>query len=136
MSRVELLIRSQRWLAAGDVRIRTRLPHPQIESLNRIVEKIKAAGGKSIAVQGSVTSSREIDCFFLSNQTEKQLGKAAIRVDNAVVFAYGGGRKLGSFMGDRSRTTKNFAVSANGRREGSGFARNSAFQPATGGELT
>jgi 3-oxoacyl-[acyl-carrier protein] reductase len=31
---------------------------------DRVVEKIKAAGGKAIAVQGSVTSSEEIDRFF------------------------------------------------------------------------
>jgi NAD(P)-dependent dehydrogenase (short-subunit alcohol dehydrogenase family) len=124
-------------LAAGDVRICTRIPHPQIESLNRIVEKIKAekikaAGGKSIAVQGSVTSSREIDCFF--NQTEKQLGKVAVLVNNAGVFAYGGGRKLGSFMDGRNRPTKNFAVTENGRREGSGFVQN-PFQPAIQDEV-
>ena len=30
----------------------------------RVVEKIKAAGGRAIAVQGNVTSSEEIDRFF------------------------------------------------------------------------
>src|ERR1700738_3482064 len=39
---------------------------------DRVVERIKAAGGKAIAVQGSVTSSEEIDRFF--SETEKQLG--------------------------------------------------------------
>src|SRR6266436_9995416 len=34
------------------------------EGADRVVEKIKAAGGKAIAVQGSVTSSEEIDRFF------------------------------------------------------------------------
>ena len=31
---------------------------------DRVVDKIKAAGGKAITVQGSVTSSQEIDRFF------------------------------------------------------------------------
>jgi NAD(P)-dependent dehydrogenase (short-subunit alcohol dehydrogenase family) len=98
-------------LAAGDVRICTRIPHPQLESLNRIVEKIKAekikaAGGKSIAVQGSVTSSREIDCFF--NQTEKQLGKVAVLFNNAGVFAYGGGRKIRLVHGRPQPTHEEF----------------------------
>ena len=56
------------------------------EGANRVVEKIKAAGGKAIAVQGSVTSSEEIDRFF--NETEKQLGNVDVLVNNAGVFAY------------------------------------------------
>src|SRR3977135_4040868 len=47
---------------------------------DRVVEKIKAAGGKAIAVQGSVTSSEDIDRFF--NQTQKQLGNVDILIDN------------------------------------------------------
>src|SRR5712692_6401047 len=50
------------------------------------VEKIKAAGGKTIAVQGSVTSSEDIDRFF--SETEKQLGNVDVLVNNAGVFAY------------------------------------------------
>src|SRR6202162_4496244 len=50
------------------------------------VEKIKAAGGKAIAVQGNVTSSQEIDRFF--SETEKQLGNVDVLVNNAGVFAY------------------------------------------------
>src|SRR5260221_321947 len=50
------------------------------------VERIKAAGGKAIAVQGSVTSSEEVDRFF--SETEKQLGNVDILVNNAGVFAY------------------------------------------------
>jgi 3-oxoacyl-[acyl-carrier protein] reductase len=50
----------------------------------RVVEKIKAAGGKAIAVQGNVTSSEEIDRFF--SKTEKQLGNVDILVNNAGVF--------------------------------------------------
>src|SRR5260370_31570620 len=53
---------------------------------DRVVEKIKAAGGKAIAVQGSVTSSEDIDRFF--NETEKQLGNVDVLVNNAGVFAY------------------------------------------------
>src|SRR5882724_5872201 len=56
------------------------------EGAHRVVEKIKAAGGKAIAVQGSVTSSEEIDQFF--NQAERQLGNVDILVNNAGVFAY------------------------------------------------
>src|ERR1700686_5314196 len=46
---------------------------------DRVVERIKAVGGKAIAVQGSVTSSEEIDRFF--SETEKQLGKGDILVN-------------------------------------------------------
>jgi 3-oxoacyl-[acyl-carrier protein] reductase len=56
------------------------------QAADRVVEKIKAADGKAIAVQGSVTSSEEIDRFF--NQTEKQLGNVDVLVNNAGVFAY------------------------------------------------
>src|ERR1700675_1790473 len=53
---------------------------------DRVVEKIKAAGGKAIPVQGSVTSAEEIDRFF--NETEKQLGKVDILINNAGVFVW------------------------------------------------
>ena len=56
------------------------------EGAGRVVEKIKAAGGKTIVVQGSVTSSEEIDRFF--SETEKQLGNVDVLVNNAGVFAY------------------------------------------------
>src|SRR3984957_11735395 len=52
---------------------------------DRVVENIKAAGGKAIAVQGNVTSSDEIDRFF--NLTEKQLGKVGVLVNNAGVYS-------------------------------------------------
>jgi len=52
---------------------------------DRVVEKIRAAGGKAIAVQGSVTSSEEIDRFF--SETEKQLDNVDVLVNNAGVFA-------------------------------------------------
>src|ERR1700721_2633729 len=50
---------------------------------DRVVEKIKVAGGKAITVQGSVTSSEEIDRFF--NETEKELGNVDILVTNPAV---------------------------------------------------
>ena len=56
------------------------------EGADRVVEKIKAAGGKAISVQGNVTSSQEIDRSF--NETEKQLGNVDVLVNNAGVFAY------------------------------------------------
>ena len=56
------------------------------EGADRVVEKIKASGGRAIAVQGSVTSSEEIDRFF--TETEKQLGNVDVLVNNAGVFAY------------------------------------------------
>jgi 3-oxoacyl-[acyl-carrier protein] reductase len=52
----------------------------------RVVEKIRAAGGKAIAIQGSVTSSVEIGRFF--DETEKELGTVDVLVNNAGVFAY------------------------------------------------
>src|SRR3954470_22629839 len=42
--------------------------HSDRAGADRVVENIKLAGGKTIAVQGSVTSSEEIDRFF--NETE------------------------------------------------------------------
>src|SRR6266436_7593710 len=56
------------------------------EGADHVVEKIKAAGGKSIAVQGSVTSSEAIDRFF--SETVEQLGNVDILVNNAGVFSY------------------------------------------------
>src|SRR5439155_1619683 len=44
------------------------------EGADRVIEKIKAFSGKAVAVQGSVTSSEEIDRFF--DTTEEQLGNA------------------------------------------------------------
>ena len=56
------------------------------EGAARVVGRITSAGGKGVAVQGSVTSSEEIDRFF--SETEKQLGNVDILVNNAGVFAY------------------------------------------------
>jgi 3-oxoacyl-[acyl-carrier protein] reductase len=52
----------------------------------RVVEKIRTAGGNAIAIQGSVTSSVEINRFF--DETERQLGAVDVLVNNAGVFAY------------------------------------------------
>src|ERR1700704_7086319 len=51
------------------------------DGADRVVGKINAAGGKAIAVQGSVTRAEEIDRFF--NETEKQLGNVDVLVNNA-----------------------------------------------------
>src|ERR1700675_4036981 len=53
---------------------------------DRVGENIQVAGGKAITVQGSVTSSEEIDRFF--NETEKQLGNVDVLVNNAGVYSY------------------------------------------------
>jgi 3-oxoacyl-[acyl-carrier protein] reductase len=60
--------------------------HSDRAGADRVVEKIKVTGGKAITVQGSVTSSEEIDRFF--NETEKQLGDVDILVNNAGVFVW------------------------------------------------
>jgi 3-oxoacyl-[acyl-carrier protein] reductase len=59
--------------------------HSDRAGADRIVEKIKVAGGKAVTVQGSVTSSEEIDRFF--NEAEKKLGKVDILVNNAGVYS-------------------------------------------------
>src|SRR5258707_8884423 len=53
---------------------------------DRVVEEIKAVGGRAIAVQGSVTSTAEIDRFF--EETETQLGDVDILVNNAGVYLW------------------------------------------------
>jgi 3-oxoacyl-[acyl-carrier protein] reductase len=50
--------------------------HSDRAGADRVVENIKVAGGKAITVQGSVTSSEEIDRFFY--ETEKQLGNVDV----------------------------------------------------------
>src|SRR6266478_316184 len=46
------------------------------EGADRVVQTIKAAGGKAIAVQGSVSSSEDIDRIF--SQAERQLGNVDV----------------------------------------------------------
>jgi 3-oxoacyl-[acyl-carrier protein] reductase len=60
--------------------------HSDRAGADRVVEKIRVAGAKAVTVQGSVTSSEEIDRFF--NETEKKLGNVDVLVNNAGVFAY------------------------------------------------
>src|ERR1700732_2893409 len=52
----------------------------------RVVEKIRTAGGKAIPMKGTLTSSVEIGRFF--DETEKQIGVVDVLVNNAGVFAY------------------------------------------------
>jgi len=59
--------------------------HSDRAGADRVVENIKVAGGKAIAVQGSVTSSEDINRFF--NETEKQLGHVDVLVNNAGVYS-------------------------------------------------
>jgi 3-oxoacyl-[acyl-carrier protein] reductase len=59
--------------------------HSDRAGADRIVDKIKVAGGKAIPVPGSVTSLEEIDRFF--NETEKQLGNVDVLVNNAGVYS-------------------------------------------------
>jgi 3-oxoacyl-[acyl-carrier protein] reductase len=55
------------------------------EGADRVVGKIKAAGGKAIAVQGNVTSSEEIDRFF--RDTETQLCNGPQKLDTKMAFS-------------------------------------------------
>ena len=59
--------------------------HSDRAGADRVVGKIKAAGGRAITVQGSVAFSEEIDRFF--NETEKQLGNVGVLVNNAGVYS-------------------------------------------------
>jgi 3-oxoacyl-[acyl-carrier protein] reductase len=51
-----------------------------------VVQAIEKAGGKAIAVQGSVDKAADIERIF--SETEKQLGPANILVNNAGVYAF------------------------------------------------
>jgi 3-oxoacyl-[acyl-carrier protein] reductase len=59
--------------------------HSDRAGADRVVGKIKAAGGRAITVQGSVAFSEEIDRFF--SETEKQLGNVGVLVNNAGVYS-------------------------------------------------
>lgn len=52
----------------------------------RVVEKIKQAGGKAFAVQGSVAKSTDVERMFA--ETEKVLGKVNVLVNNAGVYKF------------------------------------------------
>src|ERR1700749_3914292 len=47
----------------------------------RVVDKIRQAGGKAIAVQGSVAKSADVERIFA--EVEKSLGKVNVLVNNA-----------------------------------------------------
>jgi 3-oxoacyl-[acyl-carrier protein] reductase len=59
--------------------------HSDRAGADRVVGKIKAAGGRAITVQGSVAFSEEIDRFF--NETEKKLGNVGVLVNNVGVYS-------------------------------------------------
>jgi 3-oxoacyl-[acyl-carrier protein] reductase len=52
----------------------------------RVVEKINQAGGKAIAVQGSVAKNEDVVRIFA--ETEKALGKVSVLVNNAGVYKF------------------------------------------------
>jgi 3-oxoacyl-[acyl-carrier protein] reductase len=56
------------------------------EGAEKVVAGITAAGGKAIAVGGSVAKSEEIDKLFA--ETKKAFGKVDILVNNAGVYAF------------------------------------------------
>ncbi len=56
------------------------------EGADKVVAEIIAAGGKAIAVGGSVAKSAEIDALFA--ETKKAYGKVDILVNNAGVYAF------------------------------------------------
>jgi 3-oxoacyl-[acyl-carrier protein] reductase len=56
------------------------------EGADKVVAEITKAGGKAIAVGGSVAKSSEIDALFA--ETKKAYGKVDILVNNAGVYAF------------------------------------------------
>lgn len=57
------------------------------EGADKVVEEIVAAGGKAIAVQGSVTSKADVERIFA--QTTEAFGPIDILVNNAGVYEFG-----------------------------------------------
>ena len=53
---------------------------------DRVVEAIKSAGGKAVAVQGSVDKTADVERLF--TETEKAFGPADVLVNNAGVYAF------------------------------------------------
>ena len=53
---------------------------------DRVVESIQSAGGKAIAVQGSVDKAADVERLFA--ETEKAFGPADVLVNNAGVYAF------------------------------------------------
>lgn len=56
------------------------------EGAEQVVEEITKAGGKAIAIGGSVAKAAEIDALFA--ETKKAFGKIDILVNNAGVYAF------------------------------------------------
>jgi len=57
------------------------------EGADRVVEKITAAGGKAVAVQGDVSKQADIDRLF--DETKKAYGRLDILVNNAGIYQFG-----------------------------------------------
>lgn len=57
------------------------------EGADRVVEKITAAGGKAVAVQGDVSKQADIDRLF--DETKKAYGRLDILVNNAGIYKFG-----------------------------------------------
>ena len=53
----------------------------------RVVERIEQAGGKALAIQGSVAKNDDVERMFA--ETEQVLGKVNILVNNAGVYKFG-----------------------------------------------
>jgi 3-oxoacyl-[acyl-carrier protein] reductase len=58
------------------------------EGAEKVVSEITAAGGKAIAVQGSVASATDVQHIF--SETTKAFGKLDILVNNAGIYAFAG----------------------------------------------
>ena len=56
------------------------------EGAEKVVAEIAAAGGKAVAIGGSVAKSAEVDALFA--ETKKAFGKVDILVNNAGVYAF------------------------------------------------
>ena len=57
------------------------------EGADRVVAEITGAGGKALAVGGSVAKAAEVEALFA--ETEKAFGKIDVLVNNAGVFSFG-----------------------------------------------
>ncbi|GLS44132.1 SDR family NAD(P)-dependent oxidoreductase [Methylobacterium brachythecii] len=68
------------------------------EGADAVVAAIEAAGGKAIAVQGSVAKSADVERFFA--ETKERLGPVDVLVNNAGVYAFS---KIEDFSEDEYR---------------------------------
>ena len=60
---------------------------PAKEGADRVVEEIKVAGGKAIAVQADVAKAADIQRLFA--ETKKAFGKVDVLVNNAGIYRFG-----------------------------------------------